>query len=257
MDAPTCIAACATTQYALIAPSPDDELAFWCACRNDVPQTALAASMCNEPCSIGTGGICGGINVDQKQLAWSMFATGVVVPSPSHHHTISIAPQPTVPAAAAAPIADVPSVQRTQGALDPLDPLSSSISNATSVDITTPLDTVNQQKTASTTPSSFTNIMENTPLLAGIIVTAVLVLSLIAYAWFQAAAAKRRKRTSVSDLLTFYTSNEMSSCKRTLSRSKSDAVVVAVEIPVRSPETFYQTERQQRSTSNNGRALRL
>ncbi|KAJ3401736.1 hypothetical protein HDU80_005773 [Chytriomyces hyalinus] len=261
MDAPTCIAACATTQYALIAPSPDDELAFWCACRNDLPQTALAASMCNEPCSIGTGGICGGINVDQKQLAWSMFATGVVVvvPSPSHHHTISIAPQPTAPAAAAAaPIADAPSVQRTQGALDPLDPLSSSISNATSVDITTPLDTVNQQKTASTTPSSFTNIMENTPLLAGIIVTAVLVLSLIAYAvtrWFQ-AAAKRRKRTSVSDLLTFYTSNEMSSCKRTLSRSKTEAVVVAVEIPVRSPETFYQTERQQRSTSN-GRALRL
>ncbi|KAI8839774.1 hypothetical protein BJ741DRAFT_598634 [Chytriomyces cf. hyalinus JEL632] len=96
--------------------------------------------------------------------------------------------------------------------------------------------------------------MENTPLLAGIIITAVLVLALIAYAvtrWLQAA---KRKRTSVSDLLTFYTSNEVSSFKRTLSRSESEAAVVAIEIPVRSPETFYQTERQQRSTSN-GRAL--
>ncbi|KAI8619520.1 hypothetical protein BC830DRAFT_1103978 [Chytriomyces sp. MP71] len=72
MNPSICIHACSSSLYALIAPSPVDDMAYWCICQRATPST-LSPVVCNEPCSSGAS-ICGGIDLNTGRLGWSAFA---------------------------------------------------------------------------------------------------------------------------------------------------------------------------------------
>ncbi|KAI8610391.1 hypothetical protein BC830DRAFT_1221661 [Chytriomyces sp. MP71] len=119
-----CINSCSISPYALIAPSPVDDTAYWCICQSAMP-SAPSPVICEEPCSSGAS-ICGGIDLNTGRIGWSAFAvaagstaqiqapsSAAPVPVNSSPAPIVISDSPAPSPAASQPAVVVPAVQST------------------------------------------------------------------------------------------------------------------------------------------------
>ncbi|KAJ3131840.1 hypothetical protein HK100_005966 [Physocladia obscura] len=70
----TCSAAC-LNQLALIAPTPDDENVFYCACSVTALPASLFSKSCVLTCPGDSSSLCGGYDLNSGYIAWSVYGS--------------------------------------------------------------------------------------------------------------------------------------------------------------------------------------